>query len=132
MLRTPFSELFELEAPILQAAIWPATSPELVAAVSDAGGLGSIGAVNLSADDVRARIERVRELTDRPFAVNHVVPRLTRRRSRSRSRRGPRRCRSRSAIPASWWSVCARSARRRCTRSTRSRRRARPPSTAWT
>ncbi len=76
MLRTPFSELFEIEAPILQAAIWPATSPELVAAVSDAGGLGSIGAVNMSADDVRARIERVRELTDRPFAVNHVVPRL--------------------------------------------------------
>jgi enoyl-[acyl-carrier protein] reductase II len=76
MLRTSFSELFEIEAPILQAAIWPATSPELVAAVSEAGGLGSIGSVNMSADDVRARIERVRELTDRPFVVNHVVPRL--------------------------------------------------------
>jgi NAD(P)H-dependent flavin oxidoreductase YrpB (nitropropane dioxygenase family) len=34
MLRTPFSELFEIEAPILQAAIWPATSPELVAAAA--------------------------------------------------------------------------------------------------
>jgi enoyl-[acyl-carrier protein] reductase II len=76
MLRTRFCELFEIEAPILQAAIWPATSPELVAAVSEAGGLGSIGAVNETADTVRARIERVRELTDRPFVVNHVVPRL--------------------------------------------------------
>lgn len=76
MLLTPFCALFEIEAPILQAPAWPATSPELVAAVSEAGGLGSIGAVNESAESVRARIDRVRELTDRPFAVNHVVPRL--------------------------------------------------------
>jgi enoyl-[acyl-carrier protein] reductase II len=45
-----------------------------VAAVSEAGGLGSIGAVFGSADHVRGQIERVRELTDRPFVVNHVVP----------------------------------------------------------
>jgi enoyl-[acyl-carrier protein] reductase II len=76
LLRTNFCELFEIDAPVLQAPIWPATSPELVAAVSEAGGLGSLGAVNTSADDLRARIARVRELTDRPFAVNHVVPRL--------------------------------------------------------
>ena len=60
----------------MQAAIWPATSPELVAAVSDAGGLGSIGAVFESAESVRRRIARVLELTPRPFAVNHVVPLL--------------------------------------------------------
>jgi enoyl-[acyl-carrier protein] reductase II len=76
MLRTSFCELFGIEAPVLQAPIWPATSPELVAAVSEAGGLGSLGAVNSSADEIRARIERIRALTDRPFAVNHVVPRL--------------------------------------------------------
>jgi enoyl-[acyl-carrier protein] reductase II len=76
LLRTRFCELFDIEAPILQAAIWPATAPELVAAVSNAGGLGSIGAVFGSAEHVRARIERVRQLTDRPFVVNHVVPLL--------------------------------------------------------
>jgi enoyl-[acyl-carrier protein] reductase II len=76
MLRTPFCELLGIDAPIVQAPVWPATSPELVAAVSEAGGLGSIGAVNESAANLRARIERVRELTDRPFAVNHVVPRI--------------------------------------------------------
>jgi enoyl-[acyl-carrier protein] reductase II len=76
MLRTRFCELFGIEVPVLQAAIWPATSPELVAAVSGAGALGSIGAVFGSAEDVRGRIARVRELTDRPFAVNHVVPAL--------------------------------------------------------
>ena len=74
MLRTRFCELFDIEAPILQAAIWPATTPELVAAVSEAGGLGSVGAVFGSADSVRGQIERVRELTERPFVVNHVVP----------------------------------------------------------
>ena len=76
MLRTPFCDLFEIEAPVLQAPAWPATSPELVAAVSQAGALGSLAAVNESADRVHALIERVRELTDRPFVVNHVVPRL--------------------------------------------------------
>jgi nitronate monooxygenase/enoyl-[acyl-carrier protein] reductase II len=76
VLRTPFCELFGIDVPVLQAAIWPATSPELVAAVSEAGALGSIAGIFGTADDLRAQIERVRELTDRPFVVNHVVPAL--------------------------------------------------------
>jgi nitronate monooxygenase/enoyl-[acyl-carrier protein] reductase II len=76
MLRTPFCELFDIEAPILQAPIWPAVSPELVAAVSDAGAIGSVAAIFSSADGVRDQIERVRALTDGPFVVNHVVPQL--------------------------------------------------------
>ena len=76
MLRTPICDLLDIEVPIMQAAIWPATAPELVAAVSEAGGLGSIGSVFESAESVERQIERVRELTERPFAVNHVVPLL--------------------------------------------------------
>ena len=76
MLRTAFSELFDLEVPVLQAAIWPGTSPELVAAVSEAGALGSVAGVFSSADGLSNQIERVRSLTDKPFAVNHVVPNL--------------------------------------------------------
>jgi nitronate monooxygenase/enoyl-[acyl-carrier protein] reductase II len=75
-LRTPICDLLDIEVPIMQAAIWPATAPELVAAVSEAGGLGSIGSVFESAESVERQIERVRELTERPFAVNHVVPLL--------------------------------------------------------
>jgi nitronate monooxygenase/enoyl-[acyl-carrier protein] reductase II len=75
-LRTPFCDLFGIDYPILQAAIWPATSPELVAAVSNAGALGSLGAVFGTAEDLAQHVGRVRELTDRPFAVNHVVPLL--------------------------------------------------------
>ena len=75
-MRTPFCDLFEIEAPILQAAIWPATSPELVAAVGEAGAIGSLGTVFTPADAVAEDIRRVRELTDRPFVVNHVVSQL--------------------------------------------------------
>jgi len=76
VLRTPFCELLDIEAPILQAAIWPATSPELVAAVSGAGAIGTITGIFGTADGLRGQIERVRELTDRPFVVNHVVSTL--------------------------------------------------------
>jgi enoyl-[acyl-carrier protein] reductase II len=76
VLRTPVCEVLGIEVPIMQAAIWPATAPELVAAVSDAGGLGSIGSVFESAESIERHIARVRELTSRPFAVNHVVPLL--------------------------------------------------------
>jgi enoyl-[acyl-carrier protein] reductase II len=76
LLRTPVCDVLGIEVPIMQAAIWPATAPELVAAVSDAGGLGSIGSVFEPAESVQGQIARVRELTSRPFAVNHVVPLL--------------------------------------------------------
>src|SRR4051812_16875270 len=59
MLRTRLCELFDIEAPVVQAAIWPATTPELVAAVSEGGGLGSVAAVFGSAAHVRGQIERV-------------------------------------------------------------------------
>jgi nitronate monooxygenase len=45
-------------------------SPELVAAVANAGGLGSIPAAYLSAQDIRKTWSRTRELTDRPLAIN--------------------------------------------------------------
>ena len=76
MVRTRFCELLEIDVPIVQAAIWPAASPELVAAVSEAGAIGSLAALFGSAETVSEEIDRVRELTERPFIVNHVVPQL--------------------------------------------------------
>ncbi len=46
----------------------------LVAAVSNAGGLGVIGAATLSADGLRREIRKTRELTDKPFAVDLLAP----------------------------------------------------------
>lgn len=75
MVRTPVCDLLGIEFPIVQAGMGPFTSAELVAAVSNAGGLGSLGA-GRPADDLRRQLALIRELTDRPFAVNHLVPTL--------------------------------------------------------
>jgi enoyl-[acyl-carrier protein] reductase II len=72
-LQTPVCELLGIEVPILQAGMATYTSAELVAAVSNAGGLGIIGALGRNRDDLRDEIRRVRALTSRPFAVNHVL-----------------------------------------------------------
>jgi nitronate monooxygenase len=50
------------------------STPELVAAVSEAGGLGMLPAGYLSPAEFRERLARVKELTDRPFGVNLFVP----------------------------------------------------------
>ena len=75
-MRTRLCELLEIEVPIIQAAIWPATTPKLVAEVNRAGAIGSLAAVFASADDIADEIRRTQELTERPFIVNHVVPQL--------------------------------------------------------
>ena len=102
MLRTPVCDVMGIEVPIMQAAIWPATAPELVAAVSEAGGLGSIGAVFEPAESVERQIARVRELTERPFAVNHVVPLLDEEAFEPRSGPDRRSSLSPSATRAAW------------------------------
>jgi enoyl-[acyl-carrier protein] reductase II len=73
MLHTPICDLLGIQAPIIQAAIAPYTSAELVAAVVGAGGFGSIGTAMRSADEVKAEIARTKEMTDRPFAVNFTM-----------------------------------------------------------
>jgi nitronate monooxygenase len=75
MLETRFTQLVKVRFPIVQAGMAGGiTTPELVAAVSNAGGLGTIGGGYLTPDQLRESIHRVRELTDRPFAVNLFAP----------------------------------------------------------
>ena len=75
-LQTPVCGLLGIELPIMQAGMSSYTTPELVAAVSNAGGLGIIGGLFRDADEVREEIRKVRELTTRPFGVNHVVSQM--------------------------------------------------------
>jgi len=75
-LHTPVCALLGIELPILQAGMSTYTTPELVAAVSNAGGLGIIGGLGRSPDELREEIGKVRELTSRPFGVNHVVSQI--------------------------------------------------------
>ena len=67
-------DLVGIEVPLVQAGMSIFTSPTLAAAVSDAGALGSLGAWNRPVEQLRRELAELRELTDRPFAVNHVVP----------------------------------------------------------
>ncbi len=75
-LHTPVCDLLGIEVPIFQGGMGTYTSAELVAAVSNAGGLGIIGAHGRNRDDLRDEIRRVRNLTSKPFGVNHVVCRI--------------------------------------------------------
>lgn len=69
-----FSSLFRL--PIIQGPMaGGATTPELVAAVSNAGALGSFAGSLLSPAALRTEVERIRSLTDRPFLLNFFVQR---------------------------------------------------------
>jgi enoyl-[acyl-carrier protein] reductase II len=70
MVRTPVCDLLGIDAPIVQGAFGPWTGAELTAAISEAGALGSVGTATLSTERVLSEIRRVRELTDKPFAVN--------------------------------------------------------------
>jgi nitronate monooxygenase len=60
-----------IKHPIIQAPMsGGATTPELVAAVSNAGGLGSLGAAYLAPDQIASDIRAIRALTGKPFNVN--------------------------------------------------------------
>lgn len=69
-LKTEFTEKFDIEHPILNAGMGWVAMPNMVAAVSNAGGLGVLGAGSQPPDKVRDAIREIRSLTDRPFGIN--------------------------------------------------------------
>jgi nitronate monooxygenase len=72
-LDTPLCQRLGIEHPVWCAGMSAAAGPDLVAAVSNAGGLGVLGASGDPPESVRRRAARVRELTDRPFGVNFII-----------------------------------------------------------
>jgi nitronate monooxygenase len=72
---TQITELLNITLPLIQAPMaGGATTPELVAAVSNAGGLGSLGAGYMTANEIRNAIKQIRQLTNKPFGVNLFIP----------------------------------------------------------
>lgn len=72
-MKTRVTELLGIEFPVLQGGMaWVAES-HLAAAVSEAGGLGILGAGGAPADFVREQIHKTREATKRPFGVNLML-----------------------------------------------------------
>ncbi len=75
--RTPLCEMLDIEYPILLAGMGSrglATPPALVAAVSEAGGMGVVGGSGLTPDELRNQIRETRKLTDKPIGVDLILP----------------------------------------------------------
>src|SRR5262245_1553131 len=73
---TRFTQRFGCRYPIVQGPMGGgASTPELVAAVSNAGGMGSLGCYHLEPAAIRDAAAEIRRLTDRPFALNLWIPR---------------------------------------------------------
>ncbi len=74
MLDTPFTRLVGASAPIQSAAMPGISTPELVAAVAEAGGLGMLGAAMMSARALDAALESLARTTRGVFGVNFLMP----------------------------------------------------------
>lgn len=68
-LKTPICNQLKIDHPILLAGMGGVSYAELCAAVSEAGGYGTLGMAMLGPDDIRDQMRRVRTLTDKPLAL---------------------------------------------------------------
>lgn len=72
-MKTRITELLGIEYPIIQGGMAWVAEHHLAAAVSNAGGLGLIGAASAPAEIVREEIRKCKQLTDKPFGVNVML-----------------------------------------------------------
>ena len=72
-MQTEVTKLLGIKYPIIQGGMAWVAEHHLAAAVSEAGGLGLIGAANAPAEWVREEIRKAKELTDKPFGVNIML-----------------------------------------------------------
>jgi len=73
MIRTPVCDLLGIEHPIALGGMGSIYAPALVAAVSEAGGLGAMGCHRLDPEQIRAGATAIRERTNRPFGLNFLI-----------------------------------------------------------
>ena len=69
-MKTRITELLGIKYPILLSGMSWISVPEMVAAVSNAGGLGILATGPLDAEQTRKSVRKIRELTDKPFGAN--------------------------------------------------------------
>ncbi len=74
VLRTRLCDILDIEYPIILAGMGGVASAELVAAVSEAGGLGVLGAATMTPEDIEQQVRRIRDLTSKPFGVDVLLP----------------------------------------------------------
>jgi nitronate monooxygenase len=74
VLRTRLCDILDIEYPVILAGMGGVSTAELVAAVSEAGGLGVVGAASMPADEIERQVRRIRDLTSKPFGVDVLLP----------------------------------------------------------
>lgn len=74
VLRTRLCDILDIEYPIVLAGMGGVSTAELVAAVSEAGGLGIVGAATMGPDEIERQVNRIRDLTSKPFGVDILLP----------------------------------------------------------
>ncbi|MCA9660131.1 MAG: nitronate monooxygenase [Myxococcales bacterium] len=75
---TPFTDAVGIDVPLICGAMYPCSNPELIAAVSAAGGIGIIQPISMiyvHKHELREGIRKIREITDRPIGFNAIVER---------------------------------------------------------
>jgi enoyl-[acyl-carrier protein] reductase II len=70
MLKTRITEILGIRHPILQGGMAWITGWQMAAAVCEAGGLGTIAAATMEPQELIESIKKIREVTNRPFAIN--------------------------------------------------------------
>ena len=73
MKQSPLAERLGIEVPLIQAPMAAVSTPEMAAAVSNAGGLGMLASAMMTPDQFGAAMARVRQATNKPFGVNFFV-----------------------------------------------------------
>src|SRR3990170_1926827 len=73
-LRTPICDRLDIEYPVVLAGMGGVATADLVAAVSEAGGLGIVGAAAMTGDDIAEQVRRIRSPPPRPFGVDTPLP----------------------------------------------------------
>ena len=80
-LRNPFTNQVGIEVPLICGAMYPCSNPELIAAVSEAGGIGIVQPISLvyvHGHEFRKGLRRIKELTAKPIGFNAIVEKSSR------------------------------------------------------
>ena len=75
-MQTPLTRHAGIEVPLICGAMYPCSNPELVAAVSDAGGIGIVQPISLTyvhGHQFREGLQFIKQLTDKPFGMNALI-----------------------------------------------------------
>ncbi len=76
-IQTRICDMLEIEHPIILAGMSPVAEWELAAAVSEAGGLGVLGAAAMTPDEISESVRKIRDYTSKPFGVDILLPAAT-------------------------------------------------------